>query len=93
MRSTRSGHPATVALVRPPTFDASLAVDWSRWVLAHGLPEPPGSDVAPGESVPVAYWIGPRTAAVMHVRHNDWDEFEEPCTESDVDLFELVDGV
>jgi hypothetical protein len=78
--------------VRPDSFDADLADEWSRWVLAHGLPDLPGPDLAPGESVPVAYWIGPRTAAVMHVRWDDGEEDQPPFTESDVVLFHLVDG-
>lgn len=78
--------------MRPESFDADLAVQWSRWVLDHGLPEVPGSELSVGESVPVAYWIGPSTAAVLHIRRVQDEDDECPLTETDIDLFCLVDG-
>lgn len=79
--------------MRPKDFAAELSTDWSRWVLQNGLPNLPRSDVAMGDSVPVAYWVGPTTAAVLHVRWNDEVEDDEPpFTESDVELFYLDAG-
>jgi len=77
--------------MRPTSFDADLAVDWSRWVLAHGLPQAPGPQLSVGESVPVSYWIGPSTAAVLHIRRAH-DEDRGPLTETNIDLFCLVAG-
>ena len=73
--------------MRPESFHQDLSEEWSRWVLAHGLPEIPSPDLAVGESVPVAYWIGTSTAAVLHIRWALWDDDEEPMTEADVELF------
>lgn len=78
--------------MRPESFDAELAVQWSRWVLDHGLPGVPGFELSVGESVPVAYWIGPSTAAVLHIRRVQDEDDECPLTETDIDLFCLVDG-
>jgi hypothetical protein len=79
--------------MRPESFGEDLSEDWSRWVLAHGLPEIQGPDLAVGESVPVAYWVGPRTAAVLHIRRIvSWDDEEEAMTLSAVHLFCLVDS-
>ncbi|RBY95141.1 hypothetical protein DQ237_15725 [Blastococcus sp. TF02-8] len=78
--------------MRPGSFDAALAEQWSRWVLAHGLPELPGRDLPLGRSVPVGCWVGPDTAAVAHVRYLRWDDDEEPFPQVDVELFCLVDG-
>src|SRR4051794_3921658 len=78
--------------MRPESFDTDLAAQWSRWVLDHGLPELPGSDLGVGESVPVAYWIAPTTAAVLHIRRVPVEDDERPHTETDVDLFCLVDA-
>jgi hypothetical protein len=78
--------------MRPESFASDLATDWSRWVLAHGLPELPGPDLGAGESVPVAYWIGPNAAAVLHIRRL-LDGDDELITETDIDLFYLVDSV
>ena len=77
--------------MRPPTFAAELSGQWSRWVLEHGLPELPGPHLEVGDSVPVAYWTGPSTAAVGHVRRLPDDE-DEPTTQVDVDLFGLGDS-
>ena len=41
--------------------------DWSLWVVEHGVPDLP-EEVHQGESVPVARWVGPRYAAVLHVQ-------------------------
>jgi hypothetical protein len=79
--------------VRPASFDGELQEDWSRWVLAHGLPELPGPDLAVGQAVPVSYWIGPDTAAVLHIRRIHSETFEEPETETDVQCFYLEGGV
>lgn len=73
--------------MRPESFKAELQEDWSRWVLAHGLPELPGPDLAPGESVPVTYWIGPDTAAVLHIRHVWLEDDDEPTMETDINCF------
>jgi hypothetical protein len=78
--------------MRPESFDADLAERWSRWVLDHGLPEVPGSELGVGESVPVAYWIGPSTAAVLHIRRVQDEDDECLLTETDIDLFCLVEG-
>jgi hypothetical protein len=85
--------------VRPVSFNESLSSDWSAWVLTNGLPDLPGPDLDAGQSVPVAYWIGPTTAAVLHVRHlpKPIDEqavawVDRQRIETNVDLFYLVDG-
>ena len=78
--------------MRPESFDADLAGQWSRWVLDHGLPEVPASKLRVGESVPVAYWVGPSTAVVLHIRRVLDEDEESPRTETDIDLFCLVDG-
>jgi hypothetical protein len=49
------------------TFDEDLTTDWSLWVLGSGLPPLPAV-VHRGETVPVAYWDGPRFGAVVHVQ-------------------------
>jgi hypothetical protein len=80
--------------VHPEGFDEDrFGAAWSLWVLAHGLPELPGPQIAVGESVPVAYWIGPRTAAVLHIRRVEDDDGPEPYAETNLDLFYLLDGV
>jgi hypothetical protein len=79
--------------VRPAGFDhEEFGSAWSHWVLEHGLPELPGPQIAVGESVPVAYWVGPTTAAVLHIRRwQDEDEPEqEPWAETDIALFRRV---
>jgi hypothetical protein len=78
---------------RPASFDADLSRQWSRWVLEHGLPQLPAPDLAIGESVPVAYRIGPDTAAVLHISRTLDDGAQAVRTDTDVDLFSLVDGV
>ena len=78
--------------MRPESFDADLQEEWSRWVLDHGLPELPGPDLVGRQSVPVSYWIGPETAAVLHIRRGHWDD-EEDTTEIDVQLFLLNNDV
>jgi hypothetical protein len=65
-----------LARVQPKSFDEDLMTEWSVWVLDNGLPPLPDG-VDPGESVPVAQWVGPRFAAVLHIQwmwsedHND----------------------
>jgi hypothetical protein len=76
--------------MQPNTFDVDNATDWSRWVLENGLPVLPRS-LAVGESVPVAYWVGQATAAVLHVQRVRLDEDDEDVTETDIDLFCLID--
>jgi len=66
--------------VQSCSFDASLSFECSQWVLAHGLPDLPGPDLGIGQSVPVAHWIGPITAAMLHIRR-----FREAVDEQDVD--------
>lgn len=51
----------------PESFDEDIMEQWGRWVLDHGLPKLPDR-VDVGESVPVARWVGPRFAAVMHIQ-------------------------
>ena len=78
--------------MQPATFDEDLSEHWSRWVLENGLPETP-TRLDVGESAPVAYWIGPTTAAVLHVRRVlDADE-NAPYLDVNVELFGLVDLV
>ena len=80
--------------MQPGGFDEErYGAAWNQWVLAHGLPELPGPSIAVGESVPVACWIGPRTAAVLHIRRVEDDGPDpEDWNEVDVDLFLKVDG-
>ena len=79
--------------VRPDSFDAASSTDWSLWVLEHGLPDLPDR-LAGGESVPVASWTGPDSAAVLHLRRRpmsgpgDPQDPDEPFTEVDVEVFE-----
>jgi hypothetical protein len=77
--------------MRPESFDAGLSERWSGWVLDHGLPSLPRSDLTVGESVPVAYWVGPSTAAVLHIRRIADEGENEDLTETDIKLFCLVD--
>jgi hypothetical protein len=78
--------------MRPASFDGEQCEQWSRWVLQNGLPPLPGSELATGESVPVAYWIGPTTAAVLHIRRIQDEDDDEVLTETDIDLFCWVGG-
>jgi hypothetical protein len=55
-------------VARPDSFDATLQSDWSVWVLDHDMPRLPAS-AALDTSVPIARWIGPEVAAVLHVRY------------------------
>lgn len=77
--------------MRPVSFAAEFSGQWSRWVLVHGLPVLPAR-VSVGESVPVAYWIGPLYAAVLHVRKVRWERQDEVAAETDVECFCLVDS-
>lgn len=43
-------------------------------------------------SVPVSYWIGPDTAAVLHIRRFYEEDDAEVLIETDIDLFCRVDG-
>ena len=78
----------------PPGFGAAFSESWSHWVLEHGLPDLP-ERLADGESVPVAWWTGPESAAVLHVRRwvpDEPDGLESAWTEVDVQVFERADG-
>lgn len=77
--------------MRPASFDMELSTAWSRWALEHGLPELPDR-LADRTSVPVAWWRGPDSAAVLHLRRWSGDEDQEPRTEVDVEVFEFVGG-
>jgi hypothetical protein len=78
--------------VRPESFDSGLSEQWSRWVLDHGLPALPAA-LADGESVPVAWWTGPDSAAVLHLRRwppadmRDLYGPDDTFTDVDVDVF------
>jgi hypothetical protein len=77
---------------RPSSFAAELAWEWGHWVIDHGLPALP-SDLAPGESVPVAWWRGPAVAAVLHIYRRDpsVDDDEGPQLETDVQVMRRLD--
>jgi hypothetical protein len=76
--------------VRPPDFWAGHSHLWDEWVRDHGLPELPRTPVAFGESVPVAYWVGPRTAAVLHLYRSQDEGAPEPHTGLDLRLLARV---
>jgi hypothetical protein len=50
---------------------------WSGWVIAHRLPELPGTEIDVDQAVPVSYGIGPTTATVLHIRYVDEDDDED----------------
>lgn len=81
--------------MQPDSFDAELAEQWSRWVLDHGLPTLPGQ-LEDAESVPVACWVGPESAAVLHLQRWPPADLREPddelVTQVDVQVFERVEG-
>lgn len=93
LEDSRSGRSASChrLTVRPYGFDIQRQEEWSRWVLEHGLPELPGDPVIGlGEAIPVSFWIGPDTAAVLHVRMPpaEWrNDDEDPFAECDVEYF------
>ncbi len=70
----------------PGSFDEELMTDWSLWVLDHGLPDFP-EVVRVGESVPVAHWVGPAFASVLHVAWRWGDPDDEDYLVSDVEVF------
>ena len=78
--------------MRPDSFDDELQEDWSRWVIEHGLPDMPESELAADQSVPVAYWVGPRTAAVAHIMRGREELQDEPETYAAWFFFYRVDG-
>src|SRR3712207_7474974 len=78
--------------MRPSTFGADLSEAWSAWVLDHGLPELPGSNLAVGQSVPVSFWAGPTAGAVIHVRRVFDERHEAPVTETEIDQLLRVEG-
>ncbi|MEI4278796.1 hypothetical protein [Klenkia terrae] len=73
--------------MQPPSFDDRFSGAWSSWVLEHGLPAIP-DQLGDGESVPVSWWSGPDTAAVLHLRRRPAEDDEPARTEVDVELFE-----
>ena len=82
--------------MRPASFDLDRQAQWSHWVIAHGLLALPGIELDLDQAVPVAYWIGPTTAAVLHIRRyvdEDTDEDDDRLiTETDIDLLCLADS-
>ncbi|MDT0275696.1 hypothetical protein [Blastococcus goldschmidtiae] len=75
---------------RPPDFWAGHSHLWDEWVRDHGLPELPRTPVAFGDSVPVAYWVGVRTAAVLHLYRSQDEGAPEPHTGTDLRLLAMV---
>lgn len=75
--------------MRPPSFDEDRMTEWSKWVLDHGLPDIPEA-LQVGESVPVAYWAGPRFGAVLHVQWSWSEEHTDDDLISEVQLFDRV---
>ena len=72
---------------RPGAFHELHMTEWSEWVLDHGLPPLP-EGVGREGSVPVARWVGPRYAAVMHVQRGG--HIDDPGLgelENEVELF------
>lgn len=57
----------------------------------HGVPAPPPS-LRRHESVPVAYWMHDRFAAVLHIRAVDDEESLNVVAEMDADCFRLDGG-
>lgn len=57
----------------------------------HGLPDLPRAPVAFGDSVPVAYWVGPRTAVVLHVYRSQDEGAPGPHTGIDLRLLARVE--
>ncbi len=84
------GEPARPPSAAPPSFDEEWATDWSIWVLDHGLPELPAT-VVPGQSVPVAYWAGPRFGGVLHVRWSWSRHHRDDQLQSEVEPFRRVE--
>ncbi len=71
----------------PDSFDEERMTEWSEWGLDHGLPPLP-TELGRDESVPVARWVGPRFAAVMHVQWWRSDQPDEPDElENESELF------
>lgn len=66
-------------------------------MLAHGLPAFP-AELGDDESVPVAWWVGLESAAVLHLRRwppadlRDLYEAGDSRTDVDVDVFARTDG-
>jgi hypothetical protein len=74
-----------VKVERPPSFEEEWQNDWSLYVIEHGLPDLPPT-VRVGESVPVARWVGPRRAAVLHV---EWSWSDDHLDDELVDNTEM----
>ncbi len=74
----------------PPDFWAGHSHLWDEWVRDHGLPELPRLPIAVGDSVPVAYWVGPRTAAVLHLYRAQDEGAAGPHTGTDLRLLARV---
>jgi hypothetical protein len=73
-------------IMLPTSFAEDLMTDWGLWVLDHGLPELPAT-VEIGESVPVARWVGPRFASVLHVQWMWSDDHHRDYLASEVEVF------
>ena len=80
------------------SFDGEAGELWSLWVLEHGLLPDLPAQLGEDESVPVAWWTGPESAAVLHLRRwppedlrDPADPDDDPHTEVDVHVFERVD--
>lgn len=73
----------------PPNFDEEWMTEWSLWVLENGLPDLPDR-VATGESVPVAYWAGPRFGAVLHVKWSWSRHHRNDQLQSEIEPFRRV---
>jgi hypothetical protein len=71
---------------RPPSFAEDRLGDWGLWVLEHGLPDLPEA-VRVGESVPVARWVGPSRAAVVHVGWSRTADDDDDELGDDVEMF------
>ena len=70
---------------QPSSFSVDLADEWAVWVLNHRLPDLP-NDLATAESIPVAFWAGPRFGAVRRISR--FDDDDRSGLDDDVDLFE-----
>jgi hypothetical protein len=81
--------------LRAPWLDPASEVDWSVWVLEHGLPDLPAV-LGIGDVIPVARWIGPDLGGVLYVRHLAWgeptDDDYEVETDGDAEVLRRVDG-
>ncbi len=70
----------------PRSFDEDAASEWAEWVLDHGLPELPET-VRVGDSVPIAYWAGPKYGAVVTVEWSWSDDHTDDYPAFEVETF------